>query len=89
MTITKPWQIEFPRSLVDVVVAWNIPMHQWLKCYVFQLFINNNNNRKKYRSNFNHNSKKNYYNNIFLAIFFTYFISSYLHVSTEQGIIFN
>ena len=35
--------IEFPRSLVDVVVAWNMPMHIWLKtstttytpCYKF------------------------------------------------------
>lgn len=31
VTITKPRKIEWPRSLVDVVVAWNIPMHRWLK----------------------------------------------------------
>ncbi|CAG2101023.1 unnamed protein product [Medioppia subpectinata] len=29
--ITNPMQIELPRSMVDVVVAWNIPMHIWLK----------------------------------------------------------
>ncbi|XP_037027064.1 protein-serine O-palmitoleoyltransferase porcupine [Bradysia coprophila] len=35
-TITKPWQIEVPRSLVGVVVVWNISMHRWLKAYVFR-----------------------------------------------------
>jgi len=29
--VTKPWKIEIPRSLVEVVVYWNIPMHKWLK----------------------------------------------------------
>lgn len=29
--ITKPWLIEMPRSIVQVVVAWNISMHIWLK----------------------------------------------------------
>ena len=29
--ITKPFDIEIPRSLVQVVVCWNIPMHCWLK----------------------------------------------------------
>jgi len=30
-TIVKPLYIEFPRSLVQVVIFWNIPMHYWLK----------------------------------------------------------
>lgn len=30
-SITKPWVIEMPRSLVDVVVYWNLSMHYWLK----------------------------------------------------------
>lgn len=30
-SITKPWAIELPRSLVDVVVNWNLSMHYWLK----------------------------------------------------------
>ncbi|KAI1289222.1 Protein-serine O-palmitoleoyltransferase porcupine [Halotydeus destructor] len=34
--VTRPLDIEFPRSLVDVVVSWNIPMHLWLKKYVFR-----------------------------------------------------
>ncbi|CAO1425441.1 unnamed protein product [Diamesa hyperborea] len=33
--ITRPFDIEFPRSLVPVVVSWNIPMHLWLKNYIF------------------------------------------------------
>ena len=28
-------KVELPRSLVEVVVAWNIPMHTWLKKFVF------------------------------------------------------
>ncbi|XP_076750903.1 protein-serine O-palmitoleoyltransferase por isoform X1 [Xylocopa sonorina] len=34
--IVKPLKIEFPRSLVHVVVCWNIPMHFWLKTYIFR-----------------------------------------------------
>ena len=29
--ITEPLNIEVPRSLSEVVVSWNIPMHKWLK----------------------------------------------------------
>lgn len=29
--VTKPHLIEIPRSLVQVVVYWNMPMHYWLK----------------------------------------------------------
>lgn len=39
MDIVQPKQIEFPRSLVDVVVFWNRPMHLWLKNYVFKRVI--------------------------------------------------
>ena len=31
VTVTRPWNIELPRSLVEVVINWNIPMHTWLK----------------------------------------------------------
>lgn len=34
--ITSPMAVEFPRSLVQVVTAWNIPMHLWLKRYIFR-----------------------------------------------------
>lgn len=36
ISITKPMEIEFPRSLVQVVISWNIPMHTWLKIYIFR-----------------------------------------------------
>lgn len=29
--VSKPTLIEFPRSLVQVVIYWNMPMHLWLK----------------------------------------------------------
>ncbi|KAK0161984.1 hypothetical protein PV327_008374 [Microctonus hyperodae] len=35
-TIVRPIDIELPRSLVQVVVSWNIPMHTWLKLYIFR-----------------------------------------------------
>ncbi|XP_062707934.1 protein-serine O-palmitoleoyltransferase porcupine [Aedes albopictus] len=35
-TVVRPWAIEFPRSLVHVVVAWNVPMHNFLKQYIFR-----------------------------------------------------
>jgi len=34
--VAEPHNIEVPRSLVDVVVSWNIPMHKWLKKYCFK-----------------------------------------------------
>lgn len=34
--VARPQFIEVPRSLVQVVVYWNIPMHNWLKNYVFR-----------------------------------------------------
>ncbi|KAK5647782.1 hypothetical protein RI129_002674 [Pyrocoelia pectoralis] len=33
--VTRPFDIEFPTSLVNVVVSWNIPMHKFLKKYVY------------------------------------------------------
>ncbi|XP_043511442.1 protein-serine O-palmitoleoyltransferase porcupine [Frieseomelitta varia] len=35
-TIVKPLQIELPHSLVHVVICWNVPMHFWLKTYIFR-----------------------------------------------------
>lgn len=39
--IVKPLYIEFPHSLVQVVIYWNIPMHYWLKTYIFRPSIKN------------------------------------------------
>ena len=33
--VAKPEQIEAPHSLVDVVVCWNIPFHNWIRKHVF------------------------------------------------------
>lgn len=34
--VARPYFIELPRSLVEVVIYWNVPMHHWLKTYVFK-----------------------------------------------------
>ncbi|XP_014256500.1 protein-serine O-palmitoleoyltransferase porcupine [Cimex lectularius] len=34
--VSKPMSIEIPHSLVEVVVYWNLPLHRWLKTYVFK-----------------------------------------------------
>ncbi|XP_045591999.2 LOW QUALITY PROTEIN: protein-serine O-palmitoleoyltransferase porcupine [Procambarus clarkii] len=34
--VARPYFIEIPRSLVEVVIYWNVPMHHWLKTYVFK-----------------------------------------------------
>lgn len=31
LSVARPQFIEIPRSLVQVVVYWNVPMHSWLK----------------------------------------------------------
>lgn len=31
VTVTRPLSVELPRSLVEVVTNWNLPMHNWLK----------------------------------------------------------
>jgi len=33
--VTKPYDIELPRSLIPVVISWNIPIHLWIKTYIF------------------------------------------------------
>ena len=42
-TICSAGQVEVPRSLVEVVIAWNIPMHNWLKKFVFFKLKNKHN----------------------------------------------
>ncbi|KAM3617820.1 uncharacterized protein V6R79_011625 [Siganus canaliculatus] len=36
MTVSKPLSIEFPRSMVEVVTSWNLPMSSFLHTYVFK-----------------------------------------------------
>ncbi|KAH8397433.1 hypothetical protein KR222_003838, partial [Zaprionus bogoriensis] len=33
--VARPGQIEWPRSLSALVRCWNVPMHEWLKRYVY------------------------------------------------------
>lgn len=38
VTVSRPWHVEVPRSLVEVVINWNVPMHTWLRtCGSFDL----------------------------------------------------
>ena len=39
VTVTKPFYVELPRSLVEVVTNWNLPMHNWLKNCRYLWFI--------------------------------------------------
>ncbi|OQR75131.1 protein-cysteine N-palmitoyltransferase porcupine-like [Tropilaelaps mercedesae] len=39
LEIVRPARIELPRSLVEVVVYWNRPMHLFLKNYVFRRLL--------------------------------------------------
>uniref|UniRef100_A0A3Q1JTY1 Porcupine O-acyltransferase n=1 Tax=Anabas testudineus TaxID=64144 RepID=A0A3Q1JTY1_ANATE len=36
ITVSKPLNIEFPRSMVEVVTSWNLPMSRFLHTYVFK-----------------------------------------------------
>uniref|UniRef100_A0A8C5HCW0 Protein-serine O-palmitoleoyltransferase porcupine-like n=1 Tax=Gouania willdenowi TaxID=441366 RepID=A0A8C5HCW0_GOUWI len=36
LKVVEPLNVEMPRSMVQVVTSWNIPMSQWLKTYVFK-----------------------------------------------------
>ncbi|XP_017042168.1 protein-serine O-palmitoleoyltransferase porcupine [Drosophila ficusphila] len=33
--VSQPWLIEWPRSISALVRSWNIPMHEWLKRYIY------------------------------------------------------
>ena len=37
--VAKPSFIELPRSLVEVVIYWNMPMHHWLKTCKYHQFL--------------------------------------------------
>ncbi|KAM9785938.1 protein-serine O-palmitoleoyltransferase porcupine-like [Neosynchiropus ocellatus] len=36
LAVSKPLSIEFPRSMVEVVTSWNMPMSRFLHTYVFK-----------------------------------------------------
>lgn len=64
--VTHPLVMEWPRSLLHVVVHWNAPMHYWLKKYVFEEVLKYGNKNKKPR-------------NRIIAVGTTYLVSSLLH----------
>ncbi|XP_043935251.1 protein-serine O-palmitoleoyltransferase porcupine [Protopterus annectens] len=36
LVVSKPLNVELPRSMVEVVTSWNLPMSHWLNSYVFR-----------------------------------------------------
>ncbi|KAM7134405.1 protein-serine O-palmitoleoyltransferase porcupine isoform 2-T3 [Macrochelys suwanniensis] len=36
LTVSRPLNVELPRSMVEVVTSWNLPMSSWLNSYVFK-----------------------------------------------------
>ncbi|KAE9419440.1 hypothetical protein Angca_007560 [Angiostrongylus cantonensis] len=39
ISVCSPFKVEFPRSLVEVVTVWNMPMHRFLRYYVYLKFL--------------------------------------------------
>uniref|UniRef100_A0A8D2JL87 Protein-serine O-palmitoleoyltransferase porcupine n=1 Tax=Varanus komodoensis TaxID=61221 RepID=A0A8D2JL87_VARKO len=36
LTVSRPLNVELPRSMVEVVTSWNLPMSHWLNSYIFK-----------------------------------------------------
>ncbi|KAG9465641.1 hypothetical protein GDO78_017970 [Eleutherodactylus coqui] len=36
LSVSRPLNVEIPRSMVDVVTSWNLPMSRWMHTYVFK-----------------------------------------------------
>lgn len=36
LAVSRPLNVEIPRSMVEVVTSWNLPMSRWLHTYVFK-----------------------------------------------------
>uniref|UniRef100_A0A8C5PH84 Protein-serine O-palmitoleoyltransferase porcupine n=1 Tax=Leptobrachium leishanense TaxID=445787 RepID=A0A8C5PH84_9ANUR len=36
LSVSRPLSVEIPRSMVEVVTSWNLPMSHWLHLYVFK-----------------------------------------------------
>ncbi|KAH8368054.1 hypothetical protein KR084_006095 [Drosophila pseudotakahashii] len=66
--VSKPWLIEWPRSISSLVRSWNIPMHEWLKRYIYgPLKLDSDGSSRSRRGR------------TLLAVFITYAVSSLLH----------
>ncbi|KAH8362424.1 hypothetical protein KR200_007048 [Drosophila serrata] len=62
--VAQPWRIEWPRSISSLVRSWNIPMHEWLKRYIYT----------PCKTTGRHSRTQT-----LLAVFCTYLVSSLLH----------
>ncbi|KAH8288168.1 hypothetical protein KR054_006553 [Drosophila jambulina] len=62
--VAQPWRIEWPRSISALVRSWNIPMHEWLKRYIYTPCRATGRTSRT---------------QTLLAIFCTYLVSSLLH----------
>lgn len=62
--VTQPWRIEWPRSISSLVRSWNVPMHEWLKRYVYGPWKQEGGSSKA---------------RTILAVLCTYLVSSLLH----------
>lgn len=62
--VVRPWRIEWPHSLSALVRCWNMPMHEWLKRYVYST-------SKQEQAHSRHSTM--------VAVFCTYLVSSLLH----------
>lgn len=75
--VTRPLDIELPRSLIPVVISWNIPIHIWVKTCEFGLrFHEMSSDLFLIFADIFHNLKQF---GKFTAILLTYLISSSLH----------
>ena len=78
VTVTRPLNVELPRSLVEVVVNWNMPMHSFLRtCKVVGLSMDFDCNGCLSRPLDVFKVARPY--GTFLAIFATYSVSALLH----------
>ncbi|PAV78531.1 hypothetical protein WR25_09562 isoform C [Diploscapter pachys] len=39
LVVTRPLEVELPRSIGALVTSWNVPMHDYLKKYIYKKFI--------------------------------------------------
>ncbi|TDG42675.1 hypothetical protein AWZ03_010895 [Drosophila navojoa] len=78
--VVRPWRIEWPHSLSALVRCWNIPMHEWLKRYVYatskqERVQTEGHSQTQTQTPTQAHSR----NSTMVAVFCTYIVSSLLH----------
>lgn len=74
-SVTRPFRIEFPRSLTSVVHSWNIPMHYFLRECKYRVILNSSFLKCYFADIYKRYSRKQK----FVGMILTYFVSSMLH----------